>query len=1551
MEIIPGYYNSWASAVNDAGTAVGLCEWLSGEIENIPPGVQTLWRGTTPIEICAGISLSGPTARPYDVNNSEWVVGNRILTVEETEVQRAYLWRDGSFTDVHPHYPGPEYESIAVAVNDSGQVAGYFTQLGLWPWAFLWENDTVYILDSLLINDGSPPRYANDSADIAMRGGQPLAINNNGDILTVAYGRQNTYNFYQRIDTTWGTVVNSVGDSSDIDPNDGICWTGGYNSLGDKECTFRAAIEHTNAQSGLDTISFDIPGGGIPVIYPSTKFPDITEAVFIDGASQPGYNHVELNGRELPPDTSVSPVQRDAGLVLTAGNSAVQGLMINKFPGNGLTLRDGDSNFVSETIIGTDIDTTQNLGNAGHGVFIDQSSVNFIGAYTRGFENVICHNGGAGIFITGDAQQNTLQQNMIHSNGGLGIDLAPEGVTQNDAGDTDTGPNNLQNFPVIDSIVGNLSDPQIYGTVTSYPNANILLEFFINDQCDSSGHGEGRWPVATKLVTADNSGQAMFSTPLMQSLGECQAVSATAIAGRNTSEFSRCWSQKCLEIVDANDSLIREKTFSLYRVANDPPVFTDTLFETVTTDSQGRIPLSTTQFEIGDSIKVHRRLHTVPSKKRANILGTVYSVYLDNAQFDSISFQMSYDEIDSSTIQTIKLDHTTLAFNFLVSIEWDAGLEYLDSLQQCFRHAANYLYDVSDGQIRFDTVLIVDDRAHWRRADILVCAENISWPRAYRWGIYMTPMRKNSPMYMPRRWFGNLTDCRNMSVTEQPLNPAAVMHYRTMIHEFGHLCLGFLDEYKFIGSTTRCALTTWYGFMESQYYDPWESAAKQQSATEMSWSRQYTDSTCQNTLQYYIFGSCWDRFEQIAEKVYSGVPAPIIKPDERHPSSTNFFEGPNDGGAPSTYDVGALVVFPGTITTPTASNRRATVRNEYTNHLLPDVNVWQWNNEGYYIDQGNTSDSGVIILLGVDQGDWLRVGGNAYLTVSPRLAQASAAISKTWFSGTAEISGVPGDSLTVLLKQVAGNYPLICDAHTGSNDLSLMLTSSNQFSQNPTLTMYTEGGDSYTYDLSLNGSVYLTTITDEPEAAGSWIITAVDDSSDEFFFALDYSVASGEDTTTLMMIDARGGDGSFFLEHVEGITGRALVTSTDYPVIRSGLDPQSLQAGRSHAFSVFSDEQTPTVGVTIMYEDSDFAPGVGSFGDELSLRVFRWDYPSAAWQLIGGSVDTLFNRVMASSAEIGVFAAFTTDADVTAPSTTMGVLQNPLLPSHIEIYIVVDEPLSTAPTLTVNDDPLELTAKPGETTPIYSALYQLSVQSTITLRAVVTDLAANVTDTTVTFESYPAGSQASTWISGSRQLQLGIPQGALDRHQHLLLFAGSNEAGNTFDIRPRNLKLKRQAKLRIDARAIHADAEPEQLVIARQEVDGTWEPLPTAVDPQTRVLMAYTDRLGVYQPRHSTSPAAPVPKAPSLAQNYPNPFNASTVVEFALPRPTQVSLEVFNILGRRVAVLVDEERGAGRHLISWDGKDNNGKSMASGLYFYRLRAGSYSQTKRMVLLK
>ena len=93
-----------------------------------------------------------------------------------------------------------------------------------------------------------------------------------------------------------------------------------------------------------------------------------------------------------------------------------------------------------------------------------------------------------------------------------------------------------------------------------------------------------------------------------------------------------------------------------------------------------------------------------------------------------------------------------------------------------------------------------------------------------------------------------------------------------------------------------------------------------------------------------------------------------------------------------------------------------------------------------------------------------------------------------------------------------------------------------------------------------------------------------------------------------------------------------------------------------------------------------------------------------------------------------------------------------------------------------------------------------------------------------------------------------------------------------------------------------------------------------------------------------------VPQSFTLGQNYPNPFNPGTLIPYAPSEMGHVRLEVYNLVGQRVAVLVDEQQSAGDHAVAWDARDGSGQGVSAGVYLYRLTVGDRGATRRMVLL-
>ena len=206
---------------------------------------------------------------------------------------------------------------------------------------------------------------------------------------------------------------------------------------------------------------------------------------------------------------------------------------------------------IQGNIIGLDATGTVTLGNGGGastaGIFEAGGSSNvLIGGTGASQGNTIAGNTGAGVAVLADPGNIQILTNSIYGNTGLGIDLGNNGVTTNDAGDADSGANNLQNFPALIGATTNGSTIVIAGSLNSTASGYYRIEFFSNSSADGTGYGEGRTYLGYANVNTNGSGNATFNTTLSVSVAAGQYVSATATKANasyttftDTSEFAQ----------------------------------------------------------------------------------------------------------------------------------------------------------------------------------------------------------------------------------------------------------------------------------------------------------------------------------------------------------------------------------------------------------------------------------------------------------------------------------------------------------------------------------------------------------------------------------------------------------------------------------------------------------------------------------------------------------------------------------------------------------------------------------------------------------------------------------------------------------------------------------------------------------------------------------------------------------------------------------------------------------------------------------------------------
>ncbi|MCX7722340.1 MAG: right-handed parallel beta-helix repeat-containing protein [Verrucomicrobiae bacterium] len=219
------------------------------------------------------------------------------------------------------------------------------------------------------------------------------------------------------------------------------------------------------------------------------------------------------------------------------------------------------SSRVLGNFIGADATGALPLGNGAHGVRIEASTDNQVGGAGAGEGNLIAFNTGDGVAVVGSTSvNNAIRGNSMFSNGGLGVDLGDNGVTPNDWYDWDSGPNLLQNFPVIQAATYTPTNVVVRGFFEGQPGT-YQIDLYASAECDASGYGEGQQYLGSSsvLIWGGPGGAYFTNTFAVAPAGPCITAVATDGAG-NSSEFSQCFTAVAITppmtfvVVNTNDN-------------------------------------------------------------------------------------------------------------------------------------------------------------------------------------------------------------------------------------------------------------------------------------------------------------------------------------------------------------------------------------------------------------------------------------------------------------------------------------------------------------------------------------------------------------------------------------------------------------------------------------------------------------------------------------------------------------------------------------------------------------------------------------------------------------------------------------------------------------------------------------------------------------------------------------------------------------------------------------------------------------------------------------
>lgn len=370
---------------------------------------------------------------------------------------------------------------------------------------------------------------------------------------------------------------------------------------------------------------------------------------------------------------------------------------------------------------------------------------------------------------------------------------------------------------------------------------------------------------------------------------------------------------------------------------------------------------------------------------------------------------------------------------------------------------------------------------------------------------------------------------------------------------------------------------------------------------------------------------------------------------------------------------------------------------------------------------------------------------------------------------------------------------------------------------------------------------------------------------------------------------------------------------------------------------------------------------------------------------------------------------FVVDNDLTPPEELhLGLFQNPLADMYLSIYIAANESLfvenylDQRPLLEVirsdeSDTLIDIdrfamiegleTDTTWENTIIYLREYTLPGEGDFQIRVNGWDMAGNQApaDEISGAVKIATANRDVTLATQDGKASLRVPAGAFIKDTYVTLFPakpfpghignsgvgktlagagmiaskleGGTRVGSPYQLGPSGRTLSQQAKLKLrytDQEV--ASIDESQLAIYRLENDQC-VPVESQVDPEGNEISAWIDRLGQFQIGTGLrTRGTVVPQTYALLQNYPNPFNPETDIRYQIPSTHErqyinVDLTVYNVLGQKIQTLVHESQSSGEYSVRWNGRDDKGQTVPSGIYFYRIEAGQFESTRRMVLLK
>lgn len=366
--------------------------------------------------------------------------------------------------------------------------------------------------------------------------------------------------------------------------------------------------------------------------------------------------------------------------------------------------------------------------------------------------------------------------------------------------------------------------------------------------------------------------------------------------------------------------------------------------------------------------------------------------------------------------------------------------------------------------------------------------------------------------------------------------------------------------------------------------------------------------------------------------------------------------------------------------------------------------------------------------------------------------------------------------------------------------------------------------------------------------------------------------------------------------------------------------------------------------------------------------------------------------IISNQDSLGGAAPFVITKDVTPPEIKHQIVHNPLFPEFLELFVYSNEKTfadvsaqdeiptvdilyftdSTRVDMAVFDTGLD--SRDKAVNYLYKGRYHITMDGEIKLLIRnLQDLPGNDVDYILTPINVQKAVPQSVYtvISPDKNAALFLPENSLRSATCLTAYANHwtregaldkvNPTGNIIykssihQFGPVGIDLLRDATITINYSG-NTDADDSDVALYVLE-NNNWKHVPAVQDKKNNTFTASVNRLGFFAVIQgnigvmSEPGQASLPQTFALHQNYPNPFNPTTEIKYQLPREERITLKVFNMNGQLVNTLIDESKPAGYYTARWNGLNQAGFKVSSGLYLYELKAGNFTETRKMILVK